>query len=86
MVAVSLAVSLLGWALLSLLERRTRRARGIWTATAGVVLLLFLAGPLTGAVTTAGKVTLALLHLTVADVLVPLLRHSAPRRCAQRAG
>jgi len=44
------------------------------------VLLLSLAGPLTGVVTTAGKVTLALLHLTVAAVLVPLLRHSAPRR------
>ncbi len=38
--AVSLLVSLLGWGLLALLERRTARARRIWTIIAFGVLLL----------------------------------------------
>ncbi len=64
-VAVSLLVSLLGWGLLAALERRTQRAGTVWTATAGVVLLLSLAGPLTAAVTTASKISLVVLHLSL---------------------
>jgi len=79
-VAVGLLVSLLGWGLLAALERRTQRAGTVWTATAGVVLLLSLTGPFTGAVTTASKVSLVVLHLTVAAVLIPLLRRTAPPR------
>ena len=79
--AVSLLASLLGWGLLAILERRTQRAGTIWTAPAGVVLLLLsLAGPLTAAVTTGGKVSLVALHLSVAAVLIPLLRSTAPPR------
>jgi len=74
---VSLLASLLGWGLLTVLERRTHRAGTVWTGTAGVVLLLSLAGPLTAAVTTAGAVSLVLLHLSVAAVLIPLLRRTA---------
>ncbi|HZJ05567.1 MAG TPA: DUF6069 family protein [Nocardioidaceae bacterium] len=44
-VAVSLIASLLGWALLALLERRTSRARAIWTGAAVAALLLSLGGP-----------------------------------------
>ncbi len=75
--AVSLLASLLGWGLLAALERLTQRAATIWTVAAGVVLLLSLAGPLTAAVTTGGKLTLVLLHLGVAAVLIPLLRRTA---------
>ncbi len=78
--AVSLLASLLGWGLLIALERRTRRAGTVWTVAASVVLLLSLAGPLTAAVTTGGKVSLVVLHLSVAAVLIPLLRRSAPSR------
>ncbi len=74
---VSLLASLLGWGLLAVFERRTRRAGIVWTVVAGVVLLLSLAGPLTAAVTTGGKVSLVLLHLSVAAVLIPLLRRTA---------
>lgn len=76
--AVSLLASLLGWGLLAALQRLTQRAATIWTVAAGVVLLLSLAGPLTSAVTTGGKLTLVLLHLGVAAVLIPLLRRTAP--------
>jgi len=78
--AVSLLASLLGWGLLAALERRTQRAGTVWTVAAGVVLLLSLAGPLTAAVTTGGKVSLVLLHLSVAAVLIPLLRRTASPR------
>jgi len=78
--AVSLLSSLLGWGLLAGLEQRTQRAGTIWTITAGVVLLASLAGPLTAAVTTAAAVTLVVLHLSVAAVLIPLLRRTASPR------
>ncbi len=76
--AVSLLASLLGWGLLAVLERRTQRAGTVWTVAAGVVLLLSLAGPLTAAVTTGGKVSLVVVHLSVAAVLIPLLRRTSP--------
>ncbi len=79
-VAVSLLASLLGCGLLAALERLTQRARPVWTAAAGVVLLLSLAGPLSAAVTTGGKVSLVALHLSVAAVLIPLLRRTTPPR------
>ena len=75
---VSLLASLLGWGLLAVLERHNPRAGTIWTITACAVLLLSLGGPLTSAVTTGAKVALALLHLSVAAVLIPLLRRSSP--------
>ncbi len=78
--AVSLLASLLGWGLLAGLERRTQRAGTIWTITAGVVLLLSLAGPLTAAITTAAAATLMLLHLSAAAVLILLLGRTASPR------
>lgn len=79
-VAVSLMASLLGWALLAVLERRIQQAGTVWTAAAVVVLVLSLAGPLTAAATTSGEVSLVAIHLSVAAVLIPLLRRTAPRR------
>lgn len=79
-VVVSLLASVLGWGLLAVLERRIQRARTVWTAAAGVVLLLSLAGPLTAAVTTSGEVALVAMHLSVAAVLIPLLSRTAPPR------
>jgi hypothetical protein len=45
-----------------------------------VVVLLSLGGPLTSGTTAAAKVTLALMHLAVAAVLIPVLRRSSPTR------
>jgi Family of unknown function (DUF6069) len=77
-VAASLLAALLGWALLAVLERRTSRARAVWTGVALVVLLLSLSGPLTGGTTPSTRATLVLMHLTVAAVLIPTLRRSSP--------
>lgn len=78
--AVSLLASLLGWGVLAILERRSQRAGTVWTVAAGVVLLLSLAGPLTAAATTGGTVSLVALHLSVAAVLILLLRRTTPPR------
>jgi hypothetical protein len=75
--AASLIPALLGWALLALLERRTARARPVWTGVAVVVLLLSLGGPLTAGTTTASKAVLVLMHLAVGAVLIPALRRSS---------
>lgn len=79
-VPVALAVSLLGWALLALLERRTPRARTIWTVLAVAVLVLSLAGPLVGGVTAAAILTLIVAHIVLAAVLIPALYCSSPTR------
>ncbi|WP_405108899.1 DUF6069 family protein [Micromonospora sp. NBC_01405] len=78
--AATLLAGLAGWALLALLERRTRRARGLWTAVAVAVLLLSLAGPVTEGVGTAATVTLLALHLVAGAVLIPVLGRGGTRR------
>ncbi|WP_432993334.1 DUF6069 family protein [Dactylosporangium sp. CA-233914] len=79
-VTLALLASLAGWALLAVLERLTRRAPAIWPACALVVLALSFA-PLTGPGTPMStKLPLALMHVAVAAVLIPLLRPTGRRR------
>ena len=72
----ALAGSLAGWALLAILERTTNRARTTWTLIAVLALLASLTAPLGFGITLSSKLGLALLHLTVAAVLVPALRRT----------
>lgn len=81
-ITVSLAVSLLGWGLLTLLERLTPRARTIWTGIAVAVLLLSLAGPLTSTSAASTTAVLVLMHIAVAAVLIPAMRHTLPTQTA----
>ena len=83
--AAGLTAALLGRALLALLERRTTRARTVWTAVAVTVLLLSLAGPVTGARTASAAAVLLALHLAVAAVLIVGLRRTSPRAGAAGA-
>ncbi len=78
-VGASLLASLVGWGLLALLERWTARAARWWTTVAVVVLVLSLSGPLTGAVDLTSGIVLALMHVAVAAVLVPVLRGTSVR-------
>lgn len=66
-----------GWGLLSLLERRTDRARRSWTIVALIVLVLSLGSPLASGMDIGAKLGLAALHLTVGAVLIPGLRRTA---------
>ncbi|WP_105973329.1 DUF6069 family protein [Streptomyces geranii] len=72
-------VSLLGWALLALLEKAVAaRSRAIWTGVALLVLVVSLFAPLFGAGLSGGnRATLVLLHLTVGAILVPAFRRSS---------
>ena len=77
-VAIATAIfGLLGWGSLALLERTTRRARGIWTALALTVTVASLVPIFLEHATAGTRVTLVLVHLAVAAVLVPLLRRGS---------
>lgn len=79
----ALAASLCGWGLLAMLERRTERARAIWTTVAVIVLLASLSLPAMAGVTVAASLTLASMHVAVAAVLIPVLRHYARASAVQ---
>ncbi len=73
----SLLGSLAGWGLLALLERRTAQARAIWTAIAVLAVLVSFSLPLFAGVSTSTKVTLAVMHVAVAAVLIPVMRRGS---------
>ncbi|WP_033665019.1 DUF6069 family protein [Salinispora oceanensis] len=83
-VHMSLVTSLAGWALLAVLERLTRLARTAWTVIALSVLVISYGGPLLGAgIPTGSRITLALMHTTVAAVLIPVFRSTSPTVAAR---
>jgi len=73
-VGASFIASLVGWGLLAMLERRTSRARTIWTVSAIAVLLVSLSLPLSAGTTTSTKAVLTVMHVAAAAVLIPALR------------
>jgi uncharacterized protein DUF6069 len=79
-IGVTVAASLLGWLVLTLLERRTSRARILWTTTALAALAASLALPLTAATTTSAVAGLVVMHLIVGAVVIPALAHTARAR------
>ncbi len=81
-IAITLVASLAAWGLLAMLERFTLHARAAWTAIAAVALLLSFAGPLfaASAASAGTKLSLALMHVVVAAVLIPLLARTTPSR------
>jgi hypothetical protein len=78
-IGTALVAGLLGWLLLTLLERRTPRARAAWTGAALLVLVLSLALPLGAATTTSATVGLIVLHLVVGAAVIPALASTARR-------
>ena len=82
-VVVALAVGLVGWALLALLERVTSRGRLVWSIIAVAVLLLSLVGPL-GATTIQAKGALAAMHAVVGAILIAGLTRTSRRPATDR--
>ncbi|MBP2352284.1 putative permease [Kribbella aluminosa] len=81
-VVISTAVvSLLGWALLAILERRTPRARTSWTVVATIVCVTSLGSPLANGIGLGAKLGLASLHLVVGAIVILGLRRTAAERC-----
>ncbi|WP_018654218.1 DUF6069 family protein [Actinomadura flavalba] len=72
--------SLLGWALLAVLERVVpARAAQIWTITALVVLVLSFLPSLAITATAGTKAVLIVAHIAVAAVLIPVFRTTTRR-------
>jgi hypothetical protein len=79
----ALVACLLGWALLAVLERLTSRARTIWTVIAVLFSLLSLAAPLLSpGLSTAQRIALAFMHVSVAVILIPLFTSTVRPRAA----
>ncbi|HEV2259071.1 MAG TPA: DUF6069 family protein [Streptosporangiaceae bacterium] len=76
-IGVAVAASLFGWLLLALLERRTPRARTLWTAIALAALAASLALPLATATTGSAVAGLIVMHLTVGAVVIPAMARTA---------
>lgn len=86
-VAFSLFASLLGWALLIVLERvAAARAAVIWTAVALVVLALSFAPVLAVQASGGTKAVLALAHLVVGAVLIPVFWRTSAARATGSEG
>jgi hypothetical protein len=79
-IGVAVAAALLGWLLLALLERRSSRARFLWTATALGALAMSLALPLAAATTTSATVALIVMHIAVGAVVLPAMARTARAR------
>lgn len=77
-VFASLVAGLAAWGLLAALERYMSRPRRIWTFLAVAGLILSLGGPMSGTgIDPTHRGLLALLHVIVAAVLIPLLYRTA---------
>jgi len=79
-IGAALVAGLIGWLLLAVLDRRTPRARTVWTVTALLVLALSLLLPLAAGTTAAAVTGLLVLHLTVGAVVIPGLARTARSR------
>ena len=79
-IGVTMAVSLLGWLLLALLERRTSHARLLWTTIALAAVAASLALPLAVATSTSAVAGLIIMHLTVGAAVIPAMASTA-RAC-----
>ena len=75
-----LVATLIGWALLAVLERFVERARTMWTWIAIAGLVLSFASPLTVPDATGGtRIALELMHVAVAAVVIPIFARTSPR-------
>ena len=79
-IGAAVAASLLGWLLLAVLERRSPRARFLWTAIALAALAVSLALPLAAATTTSATIALIVMHLAVAAVVIPAMARTVRAR------
>jgi hypothetical protein len=76
-ITVSLLAGLAAWALLAVLEIRSRHPRRAWTIAAASVLVVSLTGPLSSGGGAATIAALACLHLAAGGVLILALRRTA---------
>lgn len=78
-VAAASVATLLGWGLLTALERRARNPRKTWITVAVVAFFASLGLPIAFATTTSAMIGLIAIHLTVVVVAATGLVWAAPR-------
>ncbi|MFE2727643.1 DUF6069 family protein [Kitasatospora sp. NPDC059327] len=78
-IGFALVFALLGWAALALFERFTAKPATGWTILSVVVLLLSLGMPLSADTSSGAKTMLALMHVALGAVLIPLMRGSVTK-------
>ncbi|MEO8907756.1 MAG: DUF6069 family protein [Microbacteriaceae bacterium] len=76
---VSLIAGSAAWALLALLEHRSKHGRRAWLITAWAVLAVSLLGPVSMGATGAVIASLIVMHLSVGIILIAGLARIAPR-------
>ena len=74
--------SIIGWSVLALAERLSRRGLVIWTGLAIAALLASLSLPLYAGTMLSTKLALTLMHLAVGGVLIPMLRRGTTAQAA----
>jgi predicted permease len=79
-IGVTVAAALLGCLLLAILQRRTSRARSLWTIIALAALASSLTLPLAAATTASAAAGLVVMHLTVGAAVIPAMAHTARTR------
>jgi hypothetical protein len=79
-IAVAAAASLLGWLLLTLLERRTPHAGLLWMTIALAAVAASLALPLAAATTASAAAGLIVMHLAVGTAVIPAMARTARAR------
>ncbi|MGI8516732.1 MAG: DUF6069 family protein [Acidimicrobiia bacterium] len=76
-----IVATLIGWGAMALVERRAQNPRRTWTTLAVVGTLLSLGAPFAGeGLDTTQRILLAVLHVVVAAVFIPLFARTAASR------
>ncbi len=84
-IVAALVGSLLAWAVVALLERLLENPRRVWSIVAPLALLISFGGPLSGhGISGDNRLALALMHVAVAAVVIPLYWRTAPESAASR--
>jgi len=78
-IGVAVVAALLGWLLLTLLERRTPHARLFWTTIALAALAASLALPVAAATTTSAAAGLIVMHMTVGAIVIPAMARTTEK-------
>ena len=83
-VIASVIGAALAWAAIEVLERLTPNPRRAWSLLAPIALVISFGGPLSGhGISDGNRLALALMHVAVAAVVIPVYYRTAPVRTAR---
>jgi hypothetical protein len=86
LLSFTLLLSLLGWGMLAVLEHFTRKAVSVWTALAGIAIVLSFVPIAAADASVSAKIVLATIHISVAVVMITAMRRTAVRGRVMETG